>query len=55
MGERIGLLATRWLNPIIPANYRSIQANDVAQALVKAMKSSKAGVRTLLSGEMQST
>ena len=29
-------------------------ANDVAQALVNAMKTSKSGVHTLLSGEMQS-
>lgn len=53
MGERIGLLATRWLNPLIPNNYRSIQASDVAKALVKAVQSGKPGVQVLLSGEMQ--
>jgi uncharacterized protein YbjT (DUF2867 family) len=52
-GERIALLATRWLNPIIPNNYRSIDAGDVAKALVKAVKSGKPGVQVLLSGEMQ--
>jgi len=53
LGERLGLLATRWLNPLIPNNYRSIQASDVAKALVKAVQSGKPGVQVLLSGEMQ--
>lgn len=53
LGERIGLLATRWLSPLIPDNYRSIQASAVAKALVKAVKSGKPGVQVLLSGEMQ--
>lgn len=53
LGERIGLLATRWLSPIIPANYRAIQATDVAKALVKTVKSGKPGIHTLLSGVMQ--
>ena len=53
-GERIALVATRWLKPLIPNNYRSIQANDVANALVNAVKTAKPGVRTLMSGEMQS-
>jgi uncharacterized protein YbjT (DUF2867 family) len=53
-GERIALLATRWLNPIIPNNYRSIDAGDVAKAVLKAVKRGQAGVHTLLSGAMQS-
>ena len=53
LGERIGLLATRWLSPIIPANYRSIQAHDVAQALVQAVHAGPPGVQRLLSGAMQ--
>lgn len=54
LGEHLGLLATRWLNPLIPNNYRSIQASDVAKAMVKAVKSAKPGVQVLLSGAMQS-
>jgi uncharacterized protein YbjT (DUF2867 family) len=53
LGERLGLMAMHWLNPIIPNNYRSIQASAVANALVKAVKSGKPGVHVLLSGEMQ--
>jgi uncharacterized protein YbjT (DUF2867 family) len=52
-GERIALLATRWLNPIIPNNYRSIDAGDVAKALLKTVKRGQPGIHTLLSGAMQ--
>ncbi len=52
-GEHIALLATRWLKPLIPANYRAIAADDVAQALLKAVQQMKEGKRVLLSGEMQ--
>ena len=52
-GERIALVVTRWLKPLIPANYRSIQAGDVARALVHAVKASAPGVQRLLSGAMQ--
>ena len=52
-GERIALIVSRVLKPLIPDNYRSIQATDVAKALVKAVKTAKPGVQILLSGEMQ--
>ena len=52
-GEHLGLLATRLLKPLIPANYRAIAADDVAQALIKAVQQTKQGQRVLLSGEMQ--
>lgn len=52
-GERVGLLIMRYLKPLIPSNYRAIQAKDVADALVRAVKAGKPGVVTLLSGEMQ--
>ena len=52
-GERIALLATRWLSPIIPNNYRSIDAGDVAKALLKTVKRGQPGIHTLLSGAMQ--
>jgi uncharacterized protein YbjT (DUF2867 family) len=52
-GERIALGLSRALGPLIPANYRPIDAKDVAQALIQAVKSSRSGVYRLLSGEMQ--
>jgi uncharacterized protein YbjT (DUF2867 family) len=52
-GERMGLQVMRYLKPLIPSNYRAIQAKDVADALVRAVKAGKPGVVTLLSGEMQ--
>ena len=53
IGERIALVVTRALKPLIPANYRSVQASDVAAALVEAVKSSKTPVLRLLSGALQ--
>ena len=52
-GEQLGLLFTKALKPLIPSNYRSIAAHDVAQALVRAVKAGTPGVETLLSGAMQ--
>ncbi len=51
-GERIGLHVSRWLKPLIPANYRPIAAQDVARALLRAVPQAS-GTRVLLSGEMQ--
>ena len=51
-GEKIALAATRWLRPLIPANYRTIAASAVAHALLDAMRTTT-GHRVLLSGEMQ--
>ncbi|HEY0886545.1 MAG TPA: nucleoside-diphosphate sugar epimerase [Ramlibacter sp.] len=51
-GEEIGLKASRWLAPLIPANYRPIAAAAVARALVRAVRET-AGQRVLLSGQMQ--
>lgn len=52
-GERMGLAFTRALRPLIPTNYRSIAAADVAAALVQAVHTGTAGVRYLESGTMQ--
>ena len=51
-GEGLALKVSQWLRPLIPANYRSIEAAKVARALLRAMPSST-GRRVLLSGEMQ--
>lgn len=52
-GERIALVATRWLKAVIPANYQSIAARDVAYALVNKLADAPPGVLRMLSGEMQ--
>jgi uncharacterized protein YbjT (DUF2867 family) len=52
-GEGYALMLTRVLKPIIPANYRSILADDVACALVHAVQTASPGAYRLLSGEMQ--
>lgn len=52
-GEGLGLLLMRGLRPLLPVNYRTILAKDVAHALIHAVKASKPGVVTLLSSEMQ--
>lgn len=52
-GEAFGLRASRWLAPLIPANYRPIAAGAVARALLHAVRETT-GQRVLLSGEMQS-
>ena len=52
-GERIGLAITRTFKPLIPANYRSIAAGDVAQALVNAVAENSSGIFRMLSASMQ--
>jgi uncharacterized protein YbjT (DUF2867 family) len=51
-GEELALKVSRWLGPLIPANYRSIAAASVARALLQAVPSST-GKRVMLSGELR--
>ena len=51
--EKLGLLAMRLFQPLIPANYRAIAATQVARALLHAVQDTDQGTRVLLSGEMQ--
>ncbi|HXE50114.1 MAG TPA: NAD(P)H-binding protein [Ramlibacter sp.] len=51
-GEGLALNVSRWLAPLIPDNYRSIDARCVARALLKTVPVTR-GRRVLLSGEMQ--
>lgn len=51
-GETLALRISTWLRPLIPANYRSIHAGDVAAALLRAVPTAQ-GVAVLLSGAMQ--
>ncbi len=52
-GERIGLLVSKILKPLIPANYLPVQADDVAVGLVQSVKAGKPGVQRILSGALQ--
>lgn len=52
-GERIGLVVSKLLKPLIPANYLPVQAEDVAAGLVQAVKAGQPGVQRILSGALQ--
>lgn len=52
-GEIVGKAISRWLRPLIPANYRAIRAGDVAHALVSTVARGAPGRSLLLSGQMQ--
>ena len=52
-GERLALSVTRWLKPLIPANYQSVQANDVAAGLLHAVRAGQPGVHRVLSSALQ--
>lgn len=54
VAEKLSLAAFKLLKPLIPANYRSIHASSVAQALLKTLQTAGSGKHVLLSGEMQS-
>lgn len=51
-GELVALSVSRWLKPLIPSNYRSIDAHDVASALLREVPRAQ-GREVLLSGAMQ--
>ncbi len=51
--EGLGLHAVRLLRPLLPRDYRAIEATDVASALLDAVRNAGPGKRILLSGEMQ--
>jgi uncharacterized protein YbjT (DUF2867 family) len=51
-GEKIAMSISRWLRPVIPKNYRSVQAKDVAAALLREVPGAS-GTKVLLSGAMQ--
>ncbi|MDP3604383.1 MAG: nucleoside-diphosphate sugar epimerase [Polaromonas sp.] len=51
--EKLAATAMRLLRPLTPANYRAIEAADVAAALVNSVLASPPGQTVLLSGDMQ--
>lgn len=53
VGERVGLALMGLLGPLIPANYRAIQASAVAAAMLRTLAAGRPGVQVLLSGQMQ--
>jgi uncharacterized protein YbjT (DUF2867 family) len=53
VAEKLSLMAFKWFKPLIPANYRAINASSVAQAMVSTLQTAGAGQHVLLSGDMQ--
>ena len=53
ISEKLSLVAFKLFKPLIPANYRSIQASSVAGAMVRTLQTAGAGRHVLLSGNMQ--
>lgn len=51
-GEKLALKVSRWLRPVIPDDYRSIAAGDVARALLSTVPAAR-GAQVLHSGQMQ--
>lgn len=52
-GEQWALRAFKWLIPLIPANYRPVDAGQVACALVDTLQTTSAGCHVLLSGKLR--
>ena len=53
VAEKLSLVAFKLLRPLIPANYRSINASSVAEAMVRTLQAAGSGQHVLLSGNMQ--
>ena len=53
VAEKLSLMAFKWLKPFIPANYRVINASNVAQAMVSTLNNACAGRHVVMSGDMQ--
>ena len=53
VAEKLSLVAFKLFKPLIPANYRSIQASSVARAMVSTLQTAGTGQHVLLSGDMQ--
>ena len=51
--ETMSLFAMKLFKPLVPANYKPVQAEDVAQSLVDAVQAADSGTRVMLSSELQ--
>jgi uncharacterized protein YbjT (DUF2867 family) len=52
-GEKLALAAMRVFHPLIPKNYQTVQAKDVAASLHIAVRTAMPGQQVLLSGQLQ--
>jgi hypothetical protein len=52
LGEQIGLTLMSAVSFLIPANYKAIEAADVARALHRMVTQGQTGVRVAMSGEL---
>jgi uncharacterized protein YbjT (DUF2867 family) len=55
-GEKIGLAVMKFFNPVMAGSfkhYKTIQASDIAKALVKSVVNKKTGTTIYLSGEIK--
>ncbi len=52
--EKISLFAIKLFNPLVPDNYRPVEADDVAKSLVEAVQAAHSGTRVMLSSELHS-
>jgi uncharacterized protein YbjT (DUF2867 family) len=52
-GEKLGLCISKLLNPLLPMNYKAVEASKIALALVSEVPKAH-GKRVLLSGDIQS-
>jgi uncharacterized protein YbjT (DUF2867 family) len=52
-GERLSLALMRYLAPMVPANYRAVDARKVAAGLLQSMHAGAPGQHVLLSGQLQ--
>jgi uncharacterized protein YbjT (DUF2867 family) len=53
-GEKIALSAMKLFSPLIPKNYQSVSARDVATGLLRQVQSGQRGTSVLLSGQLHS-
>ena len=52
-GEGLAAKILPWLDPLIPANYKPVDAAQVARALVGTLRTSQQALHVMLSGEIQ--
>jgi uncharacterized protein YbjT (DUF2867 family) len=52
-GEKLALVAMSVFNPLIPKNYKAVQASDVAAALLRQVRLGAKGQTVLLSGQLR--
>ena len=54
-GESLSIQLFKWLNPVIPANYRARPGADVGRALVRAVQSGPVGLHVLAGRALRPT